>query len=70
LELILVVELTTIHTLPHTPKNDTSPENADTIAELTTQIVQIPTAKTSEIVPVRVNANKPFRVFAHPNYKI
>jgi hypothetical protein len=54
----------------YTLKNDTSPENADAIAELTTQIVQIPTAKISEIVLVGVNANEPFRVFAHLNHKI
>jgi hypothetical protein len=69
-ELILVVKLTIIYTLPYTPKNDTSLENADTIAELTTQIIQILTAKTLEIILVRVNANEPFRVFAHLNYKI
>jgi hypothetical protein len=32
-------------------------ENADAIAELTTQIVQIPTAKILEIILVKVNAN-------------
>jgi hypothetical protein len=34
------------------------------------QIVQILTAKTLKIIPVKVNTNKPSRVFAHPNYKI
>ena len=54
----------------HTLKNDTLLENANIIAELTTQIIQILTAKTLEIILVRVNANEPFRVFAHLNYKI
>jgi hypothetical protein len=56
-ELVPIREPTTIHTSPYTPKNDTSPENADAIAEPTTQIVQIPTAKISEIVFVKVNTN-------------
>jgi hypothetical protein len=69
-EPILVVKLTTIYTLLYTPKNDTLLENANAITELITQIIQIPTAKTLEIVLIKVNANEPFRVFAHPNYKI
>jgi hypothetical protein len=54
----------------HTLKNDTLLENANIIAELTTQIIQIPTTKTLKIVLIRVNANKPFKVFVHLNYKI
>jgi hypothetical protein len=69
-ELVLIRELITIYTLPYTLENDTLLENADAIAEPITQIVQIPTAKILEIVLVRVNANEPFRVFVHPNYKI
>jgi len=57
LEPILIRELTTIYTLLHTPKNDTLLENADAIAELTTQIIRIPIAKILEIVLVKVNAN-------------
>jgi hypothetical protein len=34
------------------------------------QIIQIPITKTLEIILVKVNANKPFKVFAHFNYKI
>ena len=34
------------------------------------QIVQILTAKTLKIIPVKVNTNKPSRVFAHPNHEI
>ena len=54
----------------YTFENDTLLENANAIAELTTQIIQIPIAKILKIVLVKVNANKPFRVFAHFNYKI
>jgi hypothetical protein len=49
LELVLVVELTTIHTSLQTPKNDTLLEITNDIAELI-QIVRILTAKTLEIV--------------------
>jgi hypothetical protein len=69
-ELILIVKLITIYTLLHTLKNNTLLENANIIAELITQIIQIPTIKTLEIILVKVNANKPFKVFVHLNYKI
>jgi len=68
---VLVVKPTTIHTSLHIPKNDISPKITDfTIIAEPMQIIQIPTAKTSEIVLIKVNANKLFRVFVHPNYKI
>ena len=69
---ILVIKPITIYTLLQTPKNDTLLKITDftIIAELITQIVQISTAKTSKIVLIKVNANEPFRVFVHLNYKI
>ena len=72
---ILVVESITIYTSLQIPKNDTSPKIADsTITVEPTQIVQIPTTKTLEIVLLKVNTNdqnnKPFRVFTHFNHKI
>jgi hypothetical protein len=70
-ELVLVREPITNDTLLHTPKNDTLLEITDfTITAKPMQIIQIPTTKTLEIILVRVNANKLFRVFAHFNYKI
>jgi len=72
LELVLIIKPITIYTLLQTPKNDTLLKITDftIIAELITQIVQISTAKTSKIVLIKVNANEPFRVFVHLNYKI
>jgi len=51
LELVPIRELTTNNTLLHIPKNDTLLEIIDfiVIAKLTMQIIQIPTAKISEI---------------------
>ena len=69
-ELVFIRELITIYTLLHTFKNNTLLEIANAIAELTTQIIQISTAKISEIILVKVNINKPFKVFIYFNYKI
>jgi hypothetical protein len=33
------------------------------------QIIQIPTTKTLEIILIKVNSNKPFKVFIYLNYK-
>ena len=55
---ILVIKPITIYTLLYTLKNNTSLKitNFIIIAELM-QIIQIPTAKTLEIVLIKVNAN-------------
>jgi hypothetical protein len=67
---VLVVKLTTIYTSLQIPKNDTLPGIADATAELTMQIIQILTAKTLGIIPIKVNANKPSRLFAQLNYEV